>query len=131
MYTLDTLPAYGHLYVYVTADRVTHESAAEGMAEESGWIDWNYSSRTIHSNRNDVRPLVSIPLPITEDDREDIFSRIGEVSSSWEGECGTYYASDSDQDYATGDDYHYAVHIFVKHLTARGYVESPVALPNL
>lgn len=128
MYTLDNLPTYGHLYVFVTCDRVTHESASEGMAEESGWIDWNWSPRAIFENRNDAGPLVSIPLPLTDDDREDILSRIGEVSSSWEGDDGTYYASDSDIDYATGDDYRYAVHIFVKHLTARGYVESRVSV---
>ena len=128
MYTLDNLPAHGHLYVFVTCDRVTDESAAEGEAEESGWIDWDWSSRTIFDSSNDVRPLVSIPLPLTDDDREDILSRIGEVSAAWEGDDGTYYAADSDIDYVTGDDYRYAVHVYVKHSTARGYVESPVSV---
>lgn len=139
-YTLTNLPASGTLYVYVTGDRITAESASEGMADESGWVDWDYSATTLHESRNDVRPLVSVDVSelrhgrdygngLTDtpgEVRQEVRDAIYRVSSSWEGEGGTYYVQDETiWDYSSPDTYMYAVHVFVKHNTAEGYVESP------
>lgn len=140
-YTLTNLPASGTLYVFVTGDRVTPESASEGMVEESGWVDCDYSATTLFESRNDVRPLVSVDVAelshgrdygngltdTPEEVRQEVRDAIYRVSSSWEGEDGTYYAQDETVwDYSSPDTYMYAVHVFVKHNTAKGYVESPV-----
>jgi hypothetical protein len=144
-YTLDTLPASGRLYAYVTGERITPESASEGMAEESGWVDWTYSGTTLQESRNDVRPLISVdvtelrhgrdyghgltdtPQEVRQEVLDAIRAVIGYADSS---DQGTIYSADSTiWDYISGDTHTYAVHVFVKHNTARGYVESPVHIP--
>lgn len=145
-YTLTNLPANGTLYAYVTGDRVTPESASEGMAEESGWIDWDYSATTLHKSRNYVRPLISVdvaelrhgrdygngladtPREVRQEILDAIRDVIGHADSS---DCGTIYAADETiWDYSSPDTFTYAVHIFVKHYTAKGYVETPVHIPT-
>lgn len=94
------------VWVRFTADRITEESAAEGMAAESGWID-PIRARDIMPEREDVAPYGF-------DSREEavawIPSVIGEVETSDEE---TFYAVDSVQDKETGDYWRYAAHLSV------------------
>lgn len=124
-YTLKNLPTNGTLYVYVTGDRITPESASEGMAEELGWIDWNWSVTTLHDSRNDVRPLVSVD--VADLDASEILDAIREVIGYADSsDNGTIYAADATiPHYASPDTFMYAVHVFVKH----GDEESPVHIP--
>lgn len=144
-YTLENLPANGTLYVYVTGERYTPESIAFGDAAERGYVDWSYSSTTLHESRNDVRPLIAVDavdlrngrfyssgLYLTESEvrsevLDDIREVIGHADSS---ENGTIYSADETiWDYASPDTFMYTAHVFVKHYTASGYVESPVHIP--
>lgn len=129
MYTLENLPANGTLYVYVTGERYTPESLAHGDAEESGWIDWSWSATTLHVLRTYVRPLIAVD--VADIDRGEILDAIraviGHADSS---ERGTIYATDATiPDYSLPDTFTYAVHVFVKRNTAKGYEESPVHIP--
>lgn len=145
-YTLTNLPANGTLYAYVTGDRVTPESASEGMAEELGYVDWDWSPTTLFESRNDVCPLVSVdvaelrhgrdygngltdtPREVRQEILDAIRAVIGYADSS---DYGTIYAADETiWDYSSPDTFTYAVHIFVKHYTAKGYVETPVHIPT-
>lgn len=144
-YTLDMLPASGRLYVYVTGDRYTPESISEGLSEENGWVDWHYNRTIFEESRNNVRPLISVDVSelmhgreygngisdTPEEVREEILNAIREVIGYADfSDNGTIYGANEDiWDYSSSDTYMYAVHVFVKHSTASGYVESPVDIP--
>ena len=95
-----------HILVWVrfTAERITEESAAEGMAAESGWID-PIRARDIQPNREDVAPY---GFGTRKDAVEWIESVIGAVETS-DGE--SYYGIDAQQDMKTGDYWRYAAHL--------------------
>lgn len=139
MYTLHNLPPHGVVRVYVTAERVTPESAEHGDAAERGYVS-EVGSREIYESRNDVAPAFEATaraltyghdygngLTMTADEMRAAAREIVESLGAYEDNGdGTSYAAEAVQDYRTGDDYFYAVHGHVKYLTARGWLESPV-----
>ncbi len=145
-YTLDNLPANGMLYAYVTGERHTPESLTFGDAEERGYVDWDYSSTTLFDSRNDVRPLIAVDavdlligrlyssgLYLTENEvRAEILDAIREVIGYADSsDDGTIYSADATiPDYSSPDTFTYAVHVFVKHYSDKGHVESPVHIPT-
>lgn len=92
------------VWVRFTADRITEESAAEGMAAESGWVD-PIRARDIQPNREDVAPY---GFGSREEAVEWIESVIGAIET---GDYETYYAIDAVQDMETGDYWKYAAHL--------------------
>lgn len=91
-------------WVRFTADRITEESAAEGMAAESGWID-PMRMKDIRENREDVGVYGFGTKAAAV---EWVESVIGAVETT-DGE--SYYGIDSKQDIITGDYWSYAAHI--------------------
>ena len=91
-------------WVRFTADRITEESASEGMAAESGWID-PIRARDIQPNREDVAPY---GFGTRAEAVDWIESVIGAVETT-DGE--SYYGIDSQMDMITGDYWRYAAHI--------------------
>ena len=92
------------VWVRFTADRITEESAAEGMAAESGWID-PIRARDIRPNREDVAPY---GFSSREEAVEWVESVIGAIET---GNYVTYYGVDAQQDMETGDYWMYAAHL--------------------
>lgn len=91
--------------VAFTADVVTEESASEGMADRSGWVDIAWSRREVYENKEDVR----VHLFDTREEAEAfIESEIGSADS-YDGEH--WYAADPSQDFRTGEDWNYCGHI--------------------
>lgn len=85
-----------------TAERITEESAAEGMAAESGWVE----AGNKHQIYEEQTPAEEFET------REEVMARIEEVIGSYEGEDGeNFYGVDLDNDYVSGDSYRYAAHI--------------------
>lgn len=131
MYTLSNLPAHGIVYLFVTADRVTEESAQNGDAEERGWVR-EVGSREIYENRNYVAPTAQAEAwdlaygPDREDERADLRAVVESLGAYYYDGRGTYYGEDGQVDDATGDTFNYAVHVFVKHLDGGRWAESPV-----
>ena len=91
-------------WVRFTADRITEESGAEGMAAESGWID-PMNMKEIFPNREDVGVY---GFGTWGEAVEWIESVIGAVETT-DGE--SYYGIDSQMDMITGDYWRYAAHI--------------------
>lgn len=85
---------------------VTDEAhASEGMARESGWINSRWSMRVLHAEKEDVRVYVFDTL---EEAEEKIRETIGDTETDG---GGSYYATESRDDYETGDNWSYAAHI--------------------
>lgn len=91
--------------VRFTADRITEESAAEGMAAESGWVDPKWSRRKLH---DDPKYVTAAGFDTLAECQEYIESVIGATEPT---EGDTYYAVDAEQDVETGDHWKYAAHI--------------------
>lgn len=91
--------------VSFTADVVTEESAAEGMAARSGWVDKAWSRTEVFENKEDVRVHL---FDTREEAEEFIESEIGSADS-YDGE--DWYAADPHEDYRTGESVHYCGHI--------------------
>lgn len=91
-------------WVRFTADRITEESASEGMAAESGWID-PMRMKDIHPNREDVGVY---GFGTKAEALEWVETVIGSVETSDEE---SYYSIDAQQDMYTGDYWRYAAHI--------------------
>lgn len=127
-YELDTLPAYGVLRVYVTADRVSPESASEGMPAESGWTS-AVGERTLYDARNYVTPVFEARVPLSDDDRNELTRVVGTLGAYGTDDGSTLYGEDAHENYETGDWYNYCLHAHVKHYdSARGYVEDDVSI---
>ena len=89
--------------VRFTADRITEESAAEGMPAESGWVN--------PGSLKDIREhagVRAVGFDTLAECQEYIESTIGTTEPT---EGDTYYAVDSEQDLETGDYWKYAAHI--------------------
>ena len=91
--------------VTFTADVVTEESADFGDYDRSGWIDPKFSKSVIFDDKADVTHFVFDSLESAED---FIRETIGDYDS-YDG--FTWYATDSHDDYETGENYSYAAHI--------------------
>lgn len=126
MFTLDNLPSHGTLYLFATADAT--EWAEDDYRQASGWVSGD-NPRDLFDSRNDVAPLLSIDLPLTEDDKDEILDTLadflGYVDSA---DRGTFYGGHEDIDYATCVTYTYAAHLSVKHDPGNGYRESDVSI---
>ena len=135
MFTLDTLPKNGVIRVYATCERVTPESASEGVAAESGWVT-SLDSRMFYESRNDVAPVFECNTEEFDEEAEnELISLLNSLGSNYSDDGSTIYGQERDEDYATGDEYGYALHAHVKHFehhlgeTARGgWVETNLAI---
>lgn len=145
-FTLDTLPENGHVFAFVTGERINFtESPDEGVAER-GWINPGFSRTALFDSRNDVSPVWDAPVsslvngyeyaPGLSDSPEDVQAELIDAIRSWVGfadssDDGTIYAADVvTHDYTVEDVYRYAVHVFVKFADEDGrYVERPVHVP--
>lgn len=129
------LPANGIVRVYLTGDRVTPESAADGMPAEMGWVDAR-DMTCLYPSRNDVRPLweyevCDIDAETLEELRDDISRALGSYVIEWG--TGTAYGQDAATwDYTSDSVYLYAAHAHVKFYDGtRGWVEDEVDLSAL
>lgn len=130
MFTLTSLPRSGYLNVYATCERVTDESAAEGMPAEQGYVN-SLDSRTIYVFRNNVQPVLTARIVDgalhDPDDAERLADLISELGAFHTSDGSTLYGEDVHVDYSTGDHFTYTLHAHVKHYdAARGYVEDDV-----
>lgn len=91
--------------VAFTADVVTEESASEGMADRSGWVDLAWSRTQVHSNKEDVRVHI---FDTRAEAEAFIESELG-YADSYDGE--NWYAADTHDDYVTGEQWNYCGHI--------------------
>lgn len=91
-------------WVRFTADRITEESGAEGMAAESGWID-PIRMKEIYPNRSDVGVY---GFGTWAEAVEWVETVIGAVET---GDRETFYTVDAELDMITGDYWRYAAHI--------------------
>ena len=91
--------------VAFTADVVTAESAEHGDADRRGWIDWDWSSRQVHENKEDVRVHI---FDTREEAEKYIEDTIG-TADSYDGY--DWYAADPREDYRTGESWNYCGHI--------------------
>lgn len=89
--------------VQFTADRVTEESAAEGMAAESGWIDPELSMRRIFDDADEV---AAFRFDTYEEAESFIEETIGECEDA---SAPSYYAKD--ERIYDGESWRYAGHI--------------------
>lgn len=86
-----------------TADRITEDSATEGLAAESGWINPDYSKKEIFEDQTE---------PEIFETKEEALERIEEVLGAYTTDNEQdFYGVDNDQDTITGDYYGYAAHI--------------------
>lgn len=112
------------LYAFKTGEYVTEESAAEGMAAESGWVDPGWSNRVFFDSRNDVRPVLDTDTD-DEDLEDDIRFVLEELGSYYDNGDGTFYSDSPEQDYEKGGHYTYAIHFVVKYYGPNGWQEKP------
>lgn len=93
--------------VRFTADRITEESASEGLAAENGFIVPNWSMRKIVAD--------SEVVPETFETRKDAVEHIERTIGAVYADGGDrFYSEDEDLDFATGDRWMYAGHITEK-----------------
>lgn len=140
-FTLDTLPEHGHVFAFVTGERINFTEAPDEGVAERGWIDPLFSRTTLFDSRNDAsaiwegstRVLIDGQGTMTVDEtRADLIGMIREwVYFADSSDDGTIYAADVvTHDYTVEDTYRYAVHVFVKFADESGrYVERPVHIP--
>lgn len=77
--------------------------------EGDGWIDWGWSSTLLHSERDDVDPVISIDETDREALEDEIPDIIGEVLGAYTNNgAGTFYAEDAET--RDGVSYSYALH---------------------
>lgn len=95
--------------VRFTGERITEESAAEGMPAESGWADPQWSRRKLHEEQKSVR---ATGFDTLTEAQEFIESTIGPYEPT-EAPEGPYYQIDAEQDLETGDYWKFAAHIEV------------------
>lgn len=97
--------------VRFTGERITEESASEGMPAESGWVNiHSYSRRTMIEDRSKV---TSHGFDTLAEAQEYIDSQIGPCEPV-EAPEGAYYQMDAEQDIKTGDYFKYAAHIEIQ-----------------
>jgi hypothetical protein len=99
---------FGHVYAYVTAERITAESATHGDYSECGWVD-DVGSHDIFESRNDVRPIM-VAHPDDEDFGERVRDAIDTLGAYITDDGSTFDGIDSHPDYVSGDDYVYGIH---------------------
>ncbi|MEV5068895.1 hypothetical protein MRBLMI12_000451 [Microbacterium sp. LMI12-1-1.1] len=150
--TLSALPLDGVIRVYVTGERVTHESAEHGDAAERGW-SMRIGSPDLYPSRNDVSPLFEArvrqgymietgwtladfdgPADATAGAADTLRDILAQLEGGWHTDDGsTVYAADAvTLDYASDSVFTYAVHAHVKHYAAgRGWVEDHVNIAAL
>lgn len=136
MFTLSTLPRNCVIRVYATADYVTPDSAAEGVAEASGWVD-SLTSTRIEESRNYVEPVYEVDAyeyraPLNGiPAREELASLIESLGAyETERDGSMLRAVDGvTWDYTQPGEYLYTLHAHVKHYTAtNGWVESDLSI---
>lgn len=110
---LDKFPAYGFIWGYVTASKVTPDETGEGNhGEEYGWVD-SVGSTEVFDNRNYATPVVSVDL--NDPDAADYVSEALETLGAYaDGGYGTYIGQDETLD-ADGNAWTYCMHFVVKH----------------
>lgn len=93
------------IQAFVTASTVNLDTGAEG----NGWIDWGWSTTMLHSEREDVEPVITIDESDTEALANEIPDILAEVVGVYfNNGAGTFYAED---EYThEGVSYSYAIH---------------------
>lgn len=112
------------LWAFMTGEYVTEESAAEGMAEEIGWVDPHYSRKTLFENRNYVNPMLETDTE-AEELEDDVYSILGQIGVYEDNGDGTFYGVDTEKDYDTSGHYRYDIHFVVKYYGKDGWTERP------
>jgi hypothetical protein len=151
-YSLTNLPHNGILRVYATGERRTDESVSEHAdAAERGYVDSLDERKWFWESRNDVEPVYEAHVlhllgggnvPVLTLDPHDnsqsvedahaealdaLRKLVGSLRGQQSDDGSTIYSTDADVDYATGDEFMYALHAHVKHFDAlRGWVEDDV-----
>lgn len=113
--TLDHLPEHGHLVVYGTVEVWTNAALEFGNPSRSGWAATLDQPDEPAESRDHVQPLFRAPLPLNEEQREelaDILAMLGAVDSE---NGSTIYATDTKTyDMSTDETWRYAVHASVR-----------------
>lgn len=123
----------GHVFLFLTGEQTTEESAAHGDWENSGWVDPRWNRYEFYDNRNYVRPLVSLDEddPDLGEEIRDALSQYlpggpeVDVSPNGYGVVSTLYGRDSDNPYDREGSYTYAIHAKLKYYNGEEYVEEP------
>lgn len=93
------------IQAFVTVSTVNLDTGAEG----DGWIDWGWSTTMLHSEREDVEPVIEIDESDTEALADEIPDILAEVVGVYHNNgAGTFYAEDAYE--REGVSYSYAIH---------------------
>ncbi len=129
-----------YIYAYYACTRIKweceddscdHFSCMDYPYEEHGWIDRHRSSRELHENRNDVRPIVGLN-EASEDLKDEVLEAIGWLEGGPElgfSETSTIYGRESYQPYDEPWHYSYAIHFVRKSYGDDGWPESEWSVP--
>lgn len=119
----------GHIFAFITGDRVRWIEDQEEPVQENGWVDWSWSPYVFHDSRNDVRPAVDVDVSDREELWDEIQDALGHLDGGYEDNGdGTFYAREGYtpfHDNPEGWEYSYAVHFVRKFQGDKGWVEVP------
>lgn len=110
----------GNVFALMSATSVDCTEDGETV-ECHGWIDPDWSMRTLFESRNDANPLLN-----EDEDSEDLAERIADLVQGYDDNGDdTFYSVDSWQDPETGTYWTYAIHFKRKFFGPKGWTEVP------